>query len=233
MLPEFFDARTLDPLNSAIAQLVARTQPWSADVAARRGRHKDKYKRLFETELISLPFSDDHQDTAAELLADGRLMAVTTAVLGSDYSERGPMCFGYGTGMQHGWHQDSGATDAGQFVLNRIIYPTAVHEGQGALFFVPGSTDRHGGRVSPSLNATRTAVFVNVRLAHRLCIHLVSVHVVDGCRRRRQPRDNQWGSQAPSNRGHAGTDAFAVLSPRRHKPHQRSTRHVEHTRVSM
>ena len=148
MLPGFFSAPALAPLNRAIAQLVVKTQPWTADVAAKRGHYKDKYKRLFETELISLPFSADHPDVAAELLADCNLMAVTAAVLGSDYTELGPMCFGYGIGMQHGWHQDSGATDAGQFVLNRIIYPMTVHEGQGALFYVPGSINRHGGRVS-------------------------------------------------------------------------------------
>ncbi len=150
VLPGFFDASTLKPLNRAIGQLVAKTQPWSADAAARRGQYKDKYKRLFETELVSLPFSADHSETAAALLVDRRLMAVTAAVLGSDYSELGPMCFGYGTGMQHGWHQDSGSTDAGQFVLNRIIYPATVHERQGALFYVPGSIDLHGGRVSSS-----------------------------------------------------------------------------------
>lgn len=200
VLPGFFGAPALAPLKRAIAQLVAKTQPWTADVAARRGQYKDKYKRLFETELISLPFSTDHPDLAAELLADRRLMAVTAAVLGSDYSELGLMCFGYGIGMQHGWHQDSGATDAGQYVLNRIIYPTTVHEGQGALFYVPGSIDRHAGRVSVQQQTTTAAVliastahgivkFARARLDYRLFIVSVPcTALVDKRRRRRQPR---------------------------------------------
>jgi ectoine hydroxylase-related dioxygenase (phytanoyl-CoA dioxygenase family) len=52
------------------------------------------------------------------------------------------MCFGYGRGMQHGWHQDSGALEAGQFVLNRIVYPHGLSRDQGALYFVPASTHR-------------------------------------------------------------------------------------------
>jgi|EP01046_Picozoa_sp_COSAG06_P023664 hypothetical protein len=54
----------------------------------------------------------------------------------------------YGTGMEHGWHQDSGSTDPEQFTLNRIVYPSTMLEGQGALHFVPGSINRHGGLVS-------------------------------------------------------------------------------------
>ena len=167
VLEGFFDAATLAPLNQAIGRLVASTQPWSADVAARRGQFKEKYKRLFETELVSLPFSAEHPDTAAELLADHRLRAVTAALLGSDYSEQGPMCFGYGSGMQHGWHQDSGSTDAGQFVLNRIVYPSTVREGQGALHFVPGSIHRHGGLVR-SIVHTLAFLYANSVLASML-----------------------------------------------------------------
>ena len=54
----------------------------------------------------------------------------------------------YGTGMEHGWHQDSGSTEPEQFTLNRIVYPSTMLEGQGALHFVPGSINRHGGLVS-------------------------------------------------------------------------------------
>ena len=94
VLPGFFAPPALAPLNDAIAQLVATTQPWSTDVASRRGPYKDKYKALFDTELVSLPFTANHPDAVAALLADRKLAAVTAAVLGADYTELGPMCFG-------------------------------------------------------------------------------------------------------------------------------------------
>ena len=105
VLPGFFDAATLQPLTAAMARLVAASQPWTAELAASRGAHKDRYKRLFETELMSLPLRTEEPEAAAVLLEEPRLAAVTERVLGAGYSQSGPMCFGYGRAMQHGWHQ--------------------------------------------------------------------------------------------------------------------------------
>eukprot|EP01051_Picozoa_sp_SAG22_P008032 SAG22_NODE_591_length_8819_cov_3.667737_3_plen_289_part_00 len=183
VLPNFFSATELAPVRAAFAGLLADT-PIDASTAVSRGAHKGRYKALFETELVSLSAqlagSQPAREAVETLLASQRLHAATATVLGGNgYSRVGLLAFAYGKGMGHGWHQDSGSDEPGQFVLNRLVYFQGIEADQGHLHYVPCSQTRHladdpGPNHGPIrgeaalLPAAGTLVLMHTRCYHRV-----------------------------------------------------------------
>ncbi len=106
------------------------------------------------------------------------LCVLTEALVGDSYQHQESLVMLTRKGKAQAWHQDTASEDAGEFIINRIIYTRDTPRAAGALVFVPGSHRRGqiptGGPQDPIPGEVviepkaGTVAFVHSRCFHRV-----------------------------------------------------------------
>ena len=137
ILEDLIPAAAFADVNAALEPLIEEFVTAERPPRAERQRI---YREKFDTEVLMLPLPLAKGAALSALLKNERLMAATEALLGPDYQFKGAFTFATEAGMGHGWHQDSGSDEPGQYEINRLIYPRSLRPGEGGtLRVVPGS----------------------------------------------------------------------------------------------
>ena len=179
VLEGFFSVSELAAVNAALEPLLDDF-PDAERRQATRAPQQQEYLEKFETEVVPLPLPGDAD--LSTLLKNNRLRDATAAILGGDYKFKGSFCFATPEGgVGHGWHQDSGSDEPGQYEINRLLYPHDVQPGDGGvLHVVPGSFRQGHLSLQPGPNhgpiageieivpKAGTVVFVHTRCFHRV-----------------------------------------------------------------
>ena len=175
VLEDFLDEAAALALREELASVVA-TEPNKSFSGG------DDYVRHFDVRVQVWPGSEQPQTQKA--MSDPRLDQYTRAICREDYAQGFIGIFSTPRGGMQGWHQDSSSPDAGDYEINRIIFPATAQPEQGALVVVPG-THRGGDLpVGGNHEPLPGEIAVSPRagslvLMHTRCFHRVAENQTD------------------------------------------------------